>query len=396
MVSQLTMIKNKSISYNQNQLKNISDNICDNIENILSYFDITDYRLCDRMLTTSCPIHGGDNSSALNLYHTGDSYRGNWKCRTHQCEKIFKASVIGFIRGILSHKKYNWSKDGDKMVSFQETMMVVEKILGGKSIDVSGTTSASIIEKQKFTNSVKYLSQQNANSKKKENLVSRHTVRKLLDIPSRYFMSRGYSKETLLFFDIGECTNPGKEMYNRAVVPIYDIDGKHAVGCSGRSIYEKCNKCANRHNPDQVCCEKNIPKWKHSLGFRSEENLYNISNAKQEIEKTKTVIIVESPGNVWRLHEAGICNSVAIFGSSFSDKQKMILDISGAMRIITLMDNDEAGEKAAAAIEKKCSRTYIVKHIKLKNILSGKFSDIGEMTTDQVIEFIKPQIGEII
>ena len=60
------------------------------------------------MVSMACPIHQGDNSSALNLYIEGDSYRANWKCRTHQCEKTFKGSILGFTRGLLSYQKYNW------------------------------------------------------------------------------------------------------------------------------------------------------------------------------------------------------------------------------------------------------------------------------------------------
>lgn len=341
-----------------------------------------------------CPIHGGDNESALNLYHTGDSYRGNWKCRTHQCEKAFKASVIGFIRGILSHKKFGWSKTGDDMVSFQETMKVVENLLGANSSIV--VSDDNTIEKQKFANTVRYLSKPNT-VPKNTNSITKHTVQKLLDIPSKYFLHRGFSKETLIYFDVGECDNPNKEMYARAVVPIYDIDGKNVIACTGRSVFEKCEKCGSYHSQTSECSSKHIPKWRHSLGFRSEENIYNIWNTKKYIEETKTVIIVESPGNVWKLHEAGIFNSVAIFGSSFSDKQKMILDISGAMKIITIMDNDEAGEKAASAIFKKCNKTYIVKNLALKDIIDNheRYSDIGDLSEDQILSIIKPKIGEM-
>ena len=384
--------KNKSVSYNQNQLKTISDNICDNIEHVLSQLNITDYKICSRMVGMCCPVHGGDNSSALNLYYTGDTYRGNWKCRTHQCEKVFKGSVIGLIRGILSHQKYGWSHNGDQTVSFKETMLVIEKLLGPESLTLE-PSDVSSIEKQRFANTVRYLSKKQNDT---TNRVDRTFVKKTLDIPSKYFIDRGYEKDTLIFFDVGECDNPNKEMYSRAVVPIYDIDNNYVIGCTGRIIYDKCNKCENYHNPDHKCLDKYIPKWKHSTGFRSEENLYNIWNAKDHIKKNHTVIIVESPGNVWRLHEAGIHNSVAIFGSSFSDKQKMILDISGAMKIITIMDNDDAGKKAAESIQKKCHKTYIIEHIDLATIIQNSgVSDIGDMTTQQVIEYIKPKLGDI-
>jgi DNA primase len=141
------------------------------------------------------------------------------------------------------------------------------------------------------------------------------------------------------------------------------------VGCSGRSIMDDVK-----------------PKWKHSTGFRAEETLYNYWYAKDFIKKSGVVIVVESPGNVWRLEESGIHNSVAIFGSNLGDKQKMLLDISGAMTIITIMDNDDAGKKAAAQIQKKCERTYNIKNIDIG------YSDIGEMTIEQINTEIKPLI----
>lgn len=395
MVSQLMTIKNKSTSYNQYQLKAIADKVCDNIENVLSRLEILDYKMCSRMIITNCPIHGGDNESALNLYHTGDSYRGNWKCRTHQCEKTFKGSVIGFIRGVLSHKKYGWSKPGDSVISFQETMKVVEDILGNNYLE-NYKADPNSIEKQKFTTAIKYLST-NTNNTTQDNSKhpTKHTVQKLLDIPSKYFIERGFSKETLTYFDVGECYNIKKEMYARAVVPIYDIEGKYVIACTGRSIFDKCSKCNSHHDPSIPCPNKHVSKWKHSLGFRSEENIYNIWNAQKHIKQTKSVVIVESPGNVWKLFEAGIFNAIAIFGSSLSDKQKMILDTSGAMKIITIMDNDDAGDKAATSIEKKCHKTYVVKHLRLKDLFQDHnlYSDIGDLSIKQIIDTIKPKIG---
>ena len=96
--------------------------------------------------------------------------------------------------------------------------------------------------------------------------------------------------------------------------------------------------------------------------------------------------MVESPGNVWRLEEAGIHNSLAIFGSSLSDRQKMLLDISGALSLITIMDNDDAGRKATENIKKKCNKTYNIKTIEIS------YEDIGSMSVDQVEQTILPQI----
>ena len=103
-----------------------------------------------------------------------------------------------------------------------------------------------------------------------------------------------------------------------------------------------------------------------------------------------TAIIVESPGNVWRLEENGIHNSVAIFGSSMSDRQKVLLDSSGAINLVVLTDNDEAGKKAADQIKQKCQNTY---KIYIPTISKG---DIGEMNSDEIDNEIKPLLEKMI
>jgi len=378
--------KNKKFhSYDQNQLKLISDALCDDIENLMSTLCVDEYKDVGKMIVMSCPIHGGDNDTAFNLYHQGDSYRGNWKCRTHNCEQVFKSSIIGFIRGCLSRDKYGWSSDGDQTVSFQESVDFAVDFL---KQDISNfKISKKSKEKNRFVNTVKYLNTQNNTE---TNKVSKQFIKQSLSIPSAYFQTRGFSSSILEKYDVGECTKQDKEMSNRAVAPIYDIDHKYMVGCSGRSIFNKCDKCKSYHDPNKSCPTTDLwkySKWKHSFGFKSEEHLYNFWYAKEFIKKTGHIIIVESPGNVWRLEESGIHNSVAIFGSSFSDKQKMLVDISGAMTIHTIMDNDDAGKKAAEQIANKCARTYNIKNIVLEK------EDIASMSIEEVQSFILPKLG---
>ena len=195
-------------------------------------------------------------------------------------------------------------------------------------------------------------------------------------------MSRGFNKSILENYDVGECKSQTKEMANRAVVPIYDNDHKIMIGCTGRSIFEKCNNCKGYHNPEHDCPSAEevwkYSKWRHSAGFKTQECLYNLWFAKESIKNTGTVILVESPGNVWKLEENGIHNSVALFGSNLTDRQKMILDTSGAMKIIVIMDSDDAGKKARAIIDQKCSRTYNIEHKYLAK------NDLAEMTNDEI------------
>jgi len=378
----MNMKTKKSPSYDQFRLKAISDLVCDDIENLLAVLNISDYKIFNNMITMSCPIHGGDNESAFNLYYQGDTYRGNWKCRTHQCEHTFKSSILGFIRGCLSNSKHSWTKDGDNVVSFQDAVDFAVKFTNKNLEDIS--ISRKEKEKNQFINTVKYISKP---EKKNITKITRSLIRKSLTIPSSYFLNRGFSGDVLNSYDVGECTVKGKEMYNRAVAPIYDIDHEYMVGCTGRSLFEKCGQCKAYHDPSESCPVDDIwkySKWKHSYGFKTEEHLYNFWKAKNHVKNHNVIILVESPGNVWRLEEAGITNSVAMFGSSLSDRQKMLLDISGAMTIITIMDNDDAGRNASDKIFKKCEKTYNIFDIKIN------YPDLGEMTIEQIDTEIKP------
>lgn len=367
----------------QDKLKIVCDGLCDNIEDLLEKFDI-EYTCNGKLLSMACPIHGGDNVTALNIYPNGDSYRGNWKCRTHGCEETFKGSIIGFIRGILSNHKYGWEKSGDKMVSFQETLNFCLAFIN-KDLDKISINQTQK-DKNRFISAIK--NTKNEKDTQKENGITRDIVRKTLDLNHRYYTERGFSKEILDKYDVGYCSAIGREMQNRIVVPVYDHDYKYMIGCTGRTVFPVCNKCKHYHNNGDNCPNKNAlflhSKWRHSKGFKTQNYLYNIWFAKKYIRETYAVIIVESPGNVWRLEEAGIHNSVAIFGSSLSDRQKMILDASGAMNIITIMDNDEAGKKAAEKIKDKCCKTYNIKNIDINH------SDIADMSIEDIQNYIKP------
>jgi 5S rRNA maturation endonuclease (ribonuclease M5) len=378
----------KSHSYSQQQLKVLSDDLCDDIDNLFDSLNISDYKLFDRMAVMRCPIHGGDNQSALNLYFKGDSYRGNWKCRTHQCEEVFKSSIIGFIRGCLSHQK-GWTGPGDPMVSFNEAIEYAIKFTNKDPISIK--TNKKEEEKINFINVVNNINQISEKNKT-SNKIDREKIVKNLSIPSQYYCDRGFSEDILKKYDIGECLSKDKEMFERAVVPIYDISGSFMVGCSGRSIHKACHKCKSYHNSNIDCPNEDYrwqySKWKHNKGLKTQDYLYNLWYAKDYIKQSRSIVLVESPGNVWRLEEAGIHNSVAIFGSALHDKQKLLIDLSGAMTIYTLMDNDDAGKKATENINKKCNKTYNVYNIDIDH------SDVAEMRVEEVRNIILPQIRE--
>lgn len=380
--------KKKSRSLSQAKIKAICDELCDNVDLLCETFDLNCKYNNNKMVTMACPIHKGDNESALNLYYVGDSYRGNWVCRTHHCEKIFQPSIIGFLRGILSVKYNNWSMEGDEIYPFDTTLDMALKILNKDIKDIK--TNNTNLEKKIFTNNIQTISPVTTNQ---SNLPSRQSVRKALNIPADYYVGRGYSKQILDKYDVGVCTNPNKEMFNRVVVPIYDPSYTHMIGCSGRSIFDKCSKCSYYHDKDKACIDHQYgykySKWKHNKDFKAKDCLYNLWFAKDYILKTGISVIVESPGNVWRLEEAGIKNSVAIFGTSLSDRQKMLLDCSGAMSLLLLLDNDDAGQAGMKQIHDKCCRTYNIKTLSINQ------NDIGDMSVEEIKQIIIPEMEKI-
>lgn len=366
------------------QITIVSLMVCEKIDILMNELEVRLNKNYHRYYG-SCPIHGGDNANAFSLYHKGHSVPGYWQCRSHNCHKNFRATVLGFTRGVLSNQKYSWPHS-NKTVSFKETLDFIGERVIGKPLHTI-KVDEDFISKYKFISDVNALTR----IKKNHKIIDRNKALQLLKIPAEYYLKRNYSAEVLKRYDVGLCTNLGKEMFNRVVFPIYDENHKFIVGCVGRSLYEKCPKCNLHHMMNSSCPTEpyeiiKCAKWCSSKDFNLKSYLFNYWFAKSHIANSNTVILVEGPGDVLRLEEAGIYNSVALFGTSLSDEQQIILESSGAMSMILLLDSDKAGQAGIDEIKHKCERSYNI----YQPSLSTK--DVGEMTIEQ----IKNEIGPII
>lgn len=363
----------------QSKINELTEIVLDNIEDIYDYFDAEHHR-GQKVYFSECFIHGGDNRTALNLYYDAD-YRVHYKCRTHGCEAHFGTSLLSMIRGGLSRIKYGWSVPGDKTVSFDET---IEFLLDRYKLTFNGLKGQSIDSgNHEFNRMVSGLS-----GSKARGTITRDFYRDRVEIPSQYYLKRGYGIEVLDDYDIGTCKTYGKPMFNRAVVPVYDDVGETIIGFTGRSIFDECKKCKSYHDPAKDCYY--FPKWRHTKGFEKEKALYNYHKAKEHVMSSGVIILVESPGNVWRLEESGIHNSVALFGTSLNPPQRHLIDESGALTVVIIMDNDEnnAGQEAAEKIREQLERTYRVYIVDINK------NDVGEMSTNEVTEDILPLINQ--
>ena len=342
-------------SDNRAKIKAISDQLVDRISELLDYFEI-EHEFFDNRVSFACPIHEGDNTTALNIFISGDYAKGNWRCWTHHCESQYKQDILGFLQGLLS------VREGEE-VGFGETLKFACKFLDSSfdNIQVSEKN-----DRQQFVELANKVFNKQINPSKG---ISRSEIRQRIKIPADYYIDRGFLPDTLDKFDVGLCDTPRKPMSNRVVVPVYDGNHEHMVGCVGRSTSSEFN-----------------PKWLNSKGFNSGASLYNYWHAKNYILESQVAILVEGQGDVWRLDEAGIYNVVGMFGCSLGEQQRIILERSGALTLVVMTDADEAGLVARDKIAEQCERMYNIKFVDLLQ------KDVGDMSVEEINTHVKPQL----
>ena len=391
----MTIMKTASHStnYHQEQLRTLEKAAGLKLEELLDHLGIKDsLRKATRFYVGTCPIHGGDQKSAFNIFHTGYETVGNWRCFTHNCHKHFYPTILGLVRGYLSRTKYGWrdTSDRDKECPFREAVSFLADFCGQYDIS-SIKIDYEAFEQRKIQSVMDNVFQ------KKEPEVSlkipKASIVSTLQVPAKYYLSRGFSPAILEKYNVGLCLNPSKPMYMRAVSPVFDDNEEFVVGCIGRSLFDRCPLCYAYHNPIHTCPNDKdkwkYSKWKNNYGFKAENHLYNYWSAKSHIESSKICIIVEGASDVWRLEESGIYMSVATFGAHLTENQKTILDKSGALALILLTDPDEAGRLAIESIRKMCGNSYSIFTPKLNG------TDVGDTSIKLIKEKILPLISEI-
>src|SRR6185436_1852242 len=90
-----------TLVFNQATLEVLSLALLAKFDDLLEHFGL-DLQQDSYMYAGACPIHGGNNRTAFNLYKDGDTRPGYWCCWTKHCERKYKSTPIGFVRGMLS------------------------------------------------------------------------------------------------------------------------------------------------------------------------------------------------------------------------------------------------------------------------------------------------------
>ena len=201
-------------------------------------------------------------------------------------------------------------------------------------------------------------------------IYSKESLKKL--VPDHdYWINRGISEYTISQFK-GGVVKEGK-MANRYVFPIFNAKDD-IVGFAGRDL-----------KPNEK-----RPKWK-LIGDKSKWKYPLFLNFKL-IRKEKSIIIVESIGDMLALWDCGITNVVVAFGLGLSPAlMGVFIRLDFSQIIISFNDdsqNSNAGNKAAEKAEQKLLNYFDPHQIRVKLPIQG---DFGEMSKEQILTWV----GEI-
>lgn len=319
------------------------------------------YKDAGRYLCGPCPVHDGDNAHAFNIFRDGHTTAGNWTCYTRGCHEDGN-SLFDLVKQI-------------KQCNIKVAIDFVCRVIGVTYDQIKADQE--FAEREMFCRAVDSL----VPPPQADKGIHRNELASKLNIPATYYLNRGYSAGILRKYCVGECLAENRPMSGRVVVPVFDDNGEYMIGCIGRSLYEKCDKCQSYHPPG-TCY--NFQKWLNQSHFEASSTLYNYWEAKKAAKATGTMVLVEGAGDVWRLVENGIENVVGLYGAKLSDQQLIILEKSGIFNLVVLTDEDEAGRKAAERIKKKCGRIFRMYFPRLST------KDAGELNADKIDSDVKP------
>ncbi len=336
-----------------------SDNFKDKLNYLKATVDV-DYLLdnlgfkptktSSREYRSSCKIHGGDNGTAFRF----NNKTRTWVCFTHKCHEVFGNDIIGLIRSI-------------NECSFMDAMNYLENMAGGVA-DYSSKWA-----EFKHKKEVESFITDFTDVRYKPSIVSEECLRQFKPFRSDRFLKDGFLKETLDYFQIGGGYTD-KEGYIRDLIPIYGTDSE-LVAYSLRDIRDDVS---DRDD-----------KYKLTFGFNKDNALYNLYRIKSLL-KDKPAVIVEGFKSVWRLHEYGIDNAVAIMGSSVTEGQLNLLCTYAHKGCIIFLDNDDGGILGTINAVKVLSSkfNYVVPIFITEVDENGKGLDPSDLSKVQVYEYL--------
>jgi len=295
---------------------------------------------------SACVIHGGDNRTAFRF----NKKTNTWSCFTHKCQERFGNDVVGLVRAVTG-------KD------FMGAVEYLKQFCSGME-NVDFIAERRKKEIQSFIDTYG-----DVDLKPKE--VNEGSLLDFIALRNDYFIKQGYTEDTLSHFEVG---HGWVDKYGvvRSVIPIRDDKG----GLVAYSLRDE------RSNVD----ESN--KYILTPGFNKQDCLYNMDKAKVYGEELP-LIVVEGFKSVWKLHEYGIKNVVAVMGSGVTEGQQFLLCLYALKGAVILLDNDEAGVSGTSIACKDLSSKLSVSPVFIQEVdENGKGLDPSDLTKEQIYEYL--------
>ncbi|MEO6068109.1 MAG: toprim domain-containing protein [Gemmatimonadales bacterium] len=175
-------------------------------------------------------------------------------------------------------------------------------------------------------------------------------------VGTEYLEKRGITGESVAKWEIG--WNPETL---RIVVPIRD-ERRRLVATVDRATKPK----------DQ-------PKYLYTSGFERKNVLFGACNLDRSMVRSEGLVLVEGSLDAIRLHQHGYANTVAILGSSLSEKQAKLVASFQPSKVFMLFDRDGGGIDAIVSVSSRIKRIplYVCRY------RNGK-TDPAELTKQEV------------
>lgn len=301
-------------------------------------------------LRAACIIHGGDNSTAFRF----NLDKRTWVCFSHKCHEQFGNDIIGLIMAVNG-------------VGFMDALEYLKNMVGGID-DFENKLVAYKYNKERKEHTEMFGEHQHI-----PDFVCEKCLLQFKPFRSERFIKDNYAIETLDTFEIagGFTDNEG---YVRDIIPIRDTDGE-LVAYSLRDIRDDVSD--------------NDKKYKLTPGFNKDSVLYNLWNIR-DILSEKPMIVVEGFKSVWRLHEYGIYNVVAIMGSSITPGQINLILSFAYKGCVLFLDNDTPGIIGTVKASEDLGRKIkVVPQFILETDAEGNGLDPSDLTRQEVYNYLK-------
>ena len=276
-------------------------------------FDIS--RTTSTEVRAVCKLHGGSNRSSFRM----NKQTKNWVCFSRSCQETVGYDVISLVEAVLD-------------LSFSDALKYLESITG---INVSD--DAAYVQYKRDKDRRDFIQQSLDNRQVPLALVTEEYLNSFKKFRSNFFKKKkngGFTEEILDEFEIGG-GYVDKYGFQRDVIPIRDVhDELKSYSC--RDITGKADESF---------------KYLLTKGFDKNRVLYNLQRAKNYMDDSRALIVVEGFKSVWKLHMAGYKNVVSCMGSRITPGQQSLL-YSYAFKVILFLDGDAAGvEGTSKALE---------------------------------------------